>query len=59
VALAFLTRRPSLFTIPKASSTGHAEENAGGGDILLSAEEIARIDTAFRVGAGRHGLSML
>jgi diketogulonate reductase-like aldo/keto reductase len=55
VALAFLTRRPSLFTIPKASSAAHAEENAGGGDILLSADEIARMDTAFPLGAGRHG----
>ena len=33
VALAFLVRRPSLFTIPKASSPEHVEENAGAGDL--------------------------
>jgi diketogulonate reductase-like aldo/keto reductase len=35
VALAFLTRRPSLFAIPKASTPAHAEENAGAGDLQL------------------------
>ena len=29
VALAFLAREPPLFTIPKASTPAHAEENAG------------------------------
>jgi diketogulonate reductase-like aldo/keto reductase len=47
VALGFLLRRPSLFAIPKASSPEHAEENAGAGDLRLTAEEIARIDQAF------------
>jgi diketogulonate reductase-like aldo/keto reductase len=59
VALAFLTRRSSSFTIPKASSAAHAEENAGGGDILLSADETARIAAAFPLPAGRQGLPML
>ena len=49
VALAFLVRRPSLFTIPKSSSVAHVEENAGG-DLELSAEEIAALDAAFPVG---------
>jgi diketogulonate reductase-like aldo/keto reductase len=47
VALAFLTRQPGLFAIPKASRPAHAEENAGGGDLVLTGEEIARIDAAF------------
>ncbi len=47
VALAFLTRRPSLFTIPKASTPAHSEENAGAGALHLSNVELARIDTAF------------
>jgi diketogulonate reductase-like aldo/keto reductase len=47
VALAFLTRRPSLFTIPKASSPVHAEENAGAGDLQLSDCDIALIDAVF------------
>jgi diketogulonate reductase-like aldo/keto reductase len=53
VALAFLTRRPSLLTIPKASSQGHAEENAGAGDLLLSKEEIDRIDAVFPIDPAR------
>jgi diketogulonate reductase-like aldo/keto reductase len=59
VALAFLTRRAPLFTIPKASSATHAIENADAGQLALSAEEIARIDSAFPAGAGRRGLPML
>jgi diketogulonate reductase-like aldo/keto reductase len=47
VALRFLVRRPSLFTIPKASSPAHAAENAGAGDLRLTAAEIALIDEAF------------
>ena len=59
VALAFLTRRPSLFTIPKASTVGHTQENAGAGDLVLSAAEIARIDSAFPLAPRRNGLPML
>src|SRR3954454_22634547 len=44
VALAFLVRRPSLFTIPKASTPEHAEENAGAGDLRLSRDEFRRIE---------------
>jgi diketogulonate reductase-like aldo/keto reductase len=58
VALAFLVRRPSLFTIPKASSPEHAEENAGAGDLRLSEVELARIDEAFPVGV-RQNLPVL
>ena len=58
VALAFLTRRPSLFAIPKASSAEHARENAGAGDLRLSDAEIARIDAAFPAGRA-HGLAMI
>ncbi|HEY6632960.1 MAG TPA: aldo/keto reductase, partial [Rhizobiaceae bacterium] len=58
VALAFLTRRPLLFAIPKASSAAHAEDNAGAGDLTLSAAEIARIDEAFPLGR-RKSLPMI
>jgi diketogulonate reductase-like aldo/keto reductase len=47
VALAFLTRLPSLFAIPKASTPEHAEENAGATRFRLSDAEIASIDAAF------------
>ena len=53
VALRFLARRPALFTIPKASSTGHVSENAGAGDLQLTPDEIARIDKAFPAGRTR------
>lgn len=59
VALAFLSRRPSLFTIPKASTPQHAEENAKAGNLALSADDIARIDAAFPLGSRRRGLPML
>jgi len=50
VALRFLVRRPSMFAIPKASSPDHTAENAGAGDLQLTAAEIARIDRAFPLG---------
>jgi len=59
VALAFLTRRPSLFAIPKASSPEHAAENAGAGDLRLTETELARIDAAFPLGARPRSLPMI
>jgi diketogulonate reductase-like aldo/keto reductase len=47
VALAFLTRLPALFAIPKASDLAHVRENAAAADLALSADEIAAIDRAF------------
>ena len=58
VALAFLVRRPSLLTIPKAANPAHAAENAAAGDLTLSDTDIARIDAAFPAGRQR-GLAML
>ena len=46
VALNFLTRRPALFTIPKASDPAHVRENAGALDFTLSREEVRAIDGA-------------
>lgn len=58
VALAFLTRRPSLLAIPKAATVPHVEENAGAAGLTLTDAEIAAIDRAFPL--GRHaGLAML
>ena len=59
VALAFLTRRPSVFAIPKASTLAHTEENAGAGELRLSAAETARIDAAFPRGARPRTLPIL
>jgi diketogulonate reductase-like aldo/keto reductase len=59
VALAFLTRRKSVFAIPKAARADHAQENAKAGDLTLSAAEIERIDAAFPLGAKPRSLPML
>jgi diketogulonate reductase-like aldo/keto reductase len=59
VALNFLTRRPSVFAIPKASSRQHAEENAGAGDLQLSDVEIDRIDRMFPRGPAPDRLPMI
>lgn len=49
VALAFLTREPGVFTIPKSSRPDHTRANAGG-DLALSGDDIARLDAAFPLG---------
>lgn len=59
VALAFLTRQPALFAIPKASSPAHAADNAGAGKLRLSATDIARIDAAFPPSPRSRSLPML
>jgi diketogulonate reductase-like aldo/keto reductase len=59
VALRFLARGPSVFTIPKASTAEHAEENAGAGDLRLTPAEIARIDAAFPPGPRSRSLPVL
>jgi diketogulonate reductase-like aldo/keto reductase len=59
VALAFLTREPELFAIPKASSEQHAADNAAAGKLVLNADEIAALDKAFPRGPKPRGLPML
>ncbi|RYE32101.1 MAG: aldo/keto reductase [Hyphomicrobiales bacterium] len=59
VALAFLTRRESVFAIPKAGRVGHVEDNAGALSLALSEAEIARIDAAFPRGRKPASLPMI
>ncbi|MEO8318820.1 MAG: aldo/keto reductase [Bradyrhizobium sp.] len=59
VALAFLTRAPSVLAIPKASSAEHAADNAAAGDLKLSDNEIAALDKALPRGPKPRGLPML
>jgi diketogulonate reductase-like aldo/keto reductase len=59
VALSFLTRDPSVFAIPKASSPEHAAENATAGDLELRDNEIAALDKAFPRGPKPRSLPML
>lgn len=59
IALAFLTRRPSCFTIPKSSNPAHTRENAGASGITLDAEDVAAIEKSFPLGRRRSGVPML
>ena len=59
VALAFLTRKPLVFAIPKASSAEHAADNAAAGDLVLSDSEISMLDNVFPRGPKPRGLPML
>ena len=59
VALRFLVQRPSLFAIPKASSSGHATENAGAGALRLTDADLSRISAAFPLGPEPRRLPML
>lgn len=46
VALAFLTRRPGVFAIPKAGRPEHVEDNAQAGELALTPADIAALDGA-------------
>jgi diketogulonate reductase-like aldo/keto reductase len=59
VTLSFLTREPSLFAIPKASTPEHAADNAAAGELVLSRDEIAALDNAFPRGPRPRSLPML
>ena len=59
VALAFLTRAPSVLAIPKASSAEHAADNSAAGDLTLSDAQIAAVDKVFPRGPKPRGLPML
>ncbi|HEY3795848.1 MAG TPA: aldo/keto reductase [Bradyrhizobium sp.] len=59
VALSFLTRDPSVFAIPKASTPEHAADNAATGELTLNEGEISLLDAAFPRGPKPRGLPML
>jgi len=50
VVLAFLTRRPSAFVIPKSARADHVAELARAGDLVLSRAEVETIESAFPLG---------
>ena len=58
VALAFLTRLPGTFTIPKASTIAHVEDNAAAARLELTEQDVARIEQAFPLGEFRGGVPM-
>ena len=59
VILAFLTRDPIVFTIPKAATVAHVESNAAAADLVLNADEIAAIDAAYPARKRRGGIPTL
>ena len=59
VALAFLTRMPLTFTIPKTGRPSRAGENAGAAELHLGSAEIAMIDAHFPRGPRPRMLPML
>jgi diketogulonate reductase-like aldo/keto reductase len=59
VALAFLTRLPGTFTIPKTGRPARAIENAGAADLHLGPAELAMIDAHFPRGPRPRMLPML
>lgn len=50
VALAFLTRAPGVFAIPKAANVAHTIENAGAMGLMLTEGECGAIEAAFPLG---------
>jgi diketogulonate reductase-like aldo/keto reductase len=58
IALAYLTRRPSVLAIPKTSHVAHVDELAGADRVALDAAAISAIETAFPLGRWR-GLPMI
>jgi diketogulonate reductase-like aldo/keto reductase len=59
VVLSFLTREPSVFAIPKASTPEHAADNAAAGELVLRSDEVAALDKAFPRGPKPRSLPML
>lgn len=47
VALAFLSRHPAVFTIPKAVNQDHIEDNAGAGALQLKPADVSALEAAF------------
>jgi diketogulonate reductase-like aldo/keto reductase len=58
VALAYLTRRPAVFAIPKAASVAHVDELAGVDRVTLDEASIAELEAAFPLAPWR-GLPMI
>lgn len=59
VALAFLTRNPNVFAIPKAAALSHVEQNAAAAQLNLSSDEIEALDRAFPLGSAHRPLPVI
>ena len=52
-------RHDNVISIPKASDPTHVRENAAAGDIVLTADDLAAIDSAHPPPAGKQSLDIL
>jgi diketogulonate reductase-like aldo/keto reductase len=59
IALAWLRRRGDVITIPKSTRLSHLEANRASADIVLDADDLARIDEAFPPPRRKRALDML
>jgi diketogulonate reductase-like aldo/keto reductase len=59
VALAWLIRQDGMIAIPKAASEKHLRENRAATDVVLSADDLADLDKAFRPPKRKRSLEML
>ncbi len=58
LTLAWVTRDPICFTIPKASDVAHVEQNARAGDLVLDETDLHAIDAIFPPPRGPTSLAM-
>jgi diketogulonate reductase-like aldo/keto reductase len=58
VALAFVVRAADVWTIPKAATLAHVEDNAAALDLSLTRDDLGALEEAFPVGAP-HGLPVI
>jgi len=59
VALAWAMRRDDVIAIPKAGTAAHVRENRAAADLLLSEDDLARLDAAFPPPTARRPIEML
>ncbi len=59
VALAFLAHRSAVFTIPKATTLAHIDDNAAAARLTLTPADLSHLDTAFPRGAAPRSLPMI
>ena len=59
IALAFTLHRPGVIAIPKAGNPAHLRENAMAREIVLTAQDLAELDSAFPPPRRKQALAML